>query len=117
MTVRVKCLGCGDMFRPNSAKQTHYCCAHCGDRVRNKKKRDRRLALERNLKILNALKIPIGLSMEVDMENLYDQGFDTEAYTDRIDYLLSDGFTMSTKALFGPYMIYNQQQKTYVKFL
>ena len=117
MTDRVKCLGCGDMFRPNSAKQTHYCCAQCGDRVRNKKKRDRRLALERNMRILNALKIPMGLTLEVDMEKLYNQGFDPEAYTDRINHLLFDGITTTSIGLFGPYMIYNQQNKTFIKFL
>lgn len=117
MTERVKCLGCGDLFRPKSAKQTHYCCSKCGDQVRNRKKRDRRLALERNIKLLNALKIPMGMTMMADMTKLYEKGFDPDAYTDRIDYLQSDGITTSTRALYGPYAIYNQHQKNFIKYL
>jgi hypothetical protein len=55
--------------------------------------------------------------LEVDMETLYNQGFDPEAYTDRINHLLFDGITTTSIGLFGPYMIYNQENKTFIKFL
>jgi predicted RNA-binding Zn-ribbon protein involved in translation (DUF1610 family) len=116
MTEKVKCLGCGDMFRPNSAKQTHYCCSKCGDQVRNRKKRDRRIALERNIRILHTYKIPVGYTRQVGIEDLKRQGFDFEAHSHRMNIPFPDGITFSTKLCFGPYLLYNEENKTYIKY-
>jgi hypothetical protein len=116
MMERKVCLTCGDTYRPNSAKQTHYFSAKCCDFARNKKKRDRRLALERNIRILHTYKIPVGYTRQVGIEDLKRQGFDFEAHSHRINIPFPDGITFSTKLCFGPYLLYNEENKTYVKY-
>jgi predicted RNA-binding Zn-ribbon protein involved in translation (DUF1610 family) len=116
MMERKVCLTCGDTYRPNSAKQTHYCSAQCGDVARNRKKRDRRLALERNIKILHTYKIPAGHARHISIDALKQQGFNFDAHSYRMNIPLSDGITFSSKLCFGPYLLYNEENKTYVKY-
>jgi hypothetical protein len=117
MEDRIKCLGCGKPFWPSSAKQTHYCSSGCGDRVRNHKKRDRRLALLRNIEILDALRIPVGHSMEVNLDDLCAQDFDPDAHTDRVDFWLSDGITQAVRIYMQRYLIYNRQNKITIQHM
>lgn len=112
-----KCLGCGNRFTPNSARQTHYCSAACGDRARNNRKRDRRLALRRNIEILDALKIPVGHSKEVDLDELCKHGFDPDVYTDCMDILLSDGITRACRIYMERYLIQNHRNTITIKHL
>ena len=112
-----KCLGCGNRFKPNSARQTHYCSAACGDRARNNRKRDRRLALRRNIEILDALKIPVGHSQEVNLDDLCNQGFDPDVNTDRMDILLSDGITRACRIYMERYLIQNHRNTITIQHL
>lgn len=112
-----KCLGCGERFTPNSARQTHYCSAACGDRARNNRKRDRRLALRRNIEILDALRIPVGHSQEVNLDDLCNQGFDPDVNTDRMDFLLSDGITRACRIYMERYLIQNHRNTITIQHL
>lgn len=113
----VKCLSCGERFVPNSARQTHYCSAACGDRTRNNRKRRRRLALRRNIEILDSLRVPVGYSQVVNLDDLCKQGFDPEVYTDRMDFLLTDGITRSCRIYIERYLIQNDQKNITIQYL
>ena len=113
----VKCLGCGEWFTPNSARQTHYCSAVCGNRARNNRKRDRRLALRRNIEILDALRIPIGHSQEVNLDDLCHQGFEPDVHTDRMDILLTDGITRACRIYMERYLIQNHRNTITIQHL
>ena len=112
-----KCLGCGEWFAPNSARQTHYCSTACGDRARNKLKRDRLLALRRNIEILDALRIPIGHSQEVNLDDLCNQGFDPDVHTDRMDFLMSGGITRACRIYMERYLIQNHRNTITIQHL
>ena len=112
-----KCLGCGERFTPNSARQTHYCSTVCGDRARNNRKRDRRLALRRNIEILDTLRIPVGHSQELDLDELCDEGFDPDVYTDRMDILLTDGITCACRIYMERYLIQNHRNTITIQHL
>jgi hypothetical protein len=113
----LECKGCGKLYWPCSAKQTHYCSSRCGDRVRNDRKRDRRLTLRKNIEILDALKIPVGYSLVVDINELYARDFNPEVFTERVDVLLPDGITQAVKIYMERYLIYNHQNKITIQHL
>jgi hypothetical protein len=89
----------------------------CGDRARNNRKRDRRLALLRNIEILDALRIPVGHSKEVNLDDLCDQGFDPDVNTDRMDFLLSDGITRACRIYMERYLIQNHRNTITIQHL
>jgi len=113
----LKCHGCNDLFSPNSARQTHYCSPECGNKARNERKRMRRLALRRNIEILDALRIPVGYSQDVDLDELYAQGFDPNVHTDRLDFLLPDGITQTCRIYMERYLIQNDSNTMTIQHL
>jgi hypothetical protein len=116
MMERKVCLTCGDTYRPNSAKQTHYFSAKCCDFARNKKKRDRRIALERNIKILHTYKIPAGHARPISIDALKQQGFNFKAHSYRMNIPLADDITYSFKLFFGLYLLYKEENEKHVKY-
>lgn len=117
MRSRRNCRSCGKLYWPNSAKQTHYCSVKCGDNSRNKRKSENRRTLQRNIQILQDYNIPLGNTREVDMSELERRGFDADVNTLFHKIHHADGITISAKIAFGPYVLYNENHKYYVKFL
>jgi hypothetical protein len=104
----LKCRYCGESFRPNSRKNTHYCSPRCGDHSRSNKKREVRLGKLKNKAILDSYKIVRNHRITVTKMELESKGFNGELF-DKIEYFpIANSTDQSSLVYYGYYIINNE---------
>lgn len=104
----IQCRNCGESYRPNSRKNTHYCSPRCGDDFRNKRKSEIRRGKLKNVAILDAYKIVRGHRISVTKAELDSKGFKGELF-DKIEYFpIANSTDKSSLVYYGYYTISNE---------
>ncbi len=104
----IQCRNCGESFRPNSRKNTHYCSPRCGYHFKNNKNREARIGRKKNEAILNTYKIVRGHRISVTQMELESKGFKGELF-DKIEYFpIANSTNKSSLAYYGYYSISNE---------
>lgn len=104
----IQCRNCGESFRPNSRKNTHYCTPRCGDHFRNNRKSEIRRGKLKNAAILDAYKIVRNHRISVTKAELDSKGFKGELF-DKIEYFpIASSTAKSGLVYYGYYTIVNE---------
>jgi hypothetical protein len=114
MAIEIKdrqCQNCGETYRPNSRKNTHYCSTQCGDHFRNNRKREKRLSRAKNKSILDSYQLVRGNRIYVTQKELEGKGFKGELF-DSIEYFpIPNSTAKSSIIYYGQYTLCNESGK------
>ena len=110
----IQCRNCGESFRPNSRKNTHYCTPRCGDHFRNNKKMHRRVGMKRNIQLLDKLDILSGSRKPIDVSILEKEGFDFKHYDAIKETPLPNSNQKATIFYFGHYSLHLENKLTFL---
>ncbi len=114
MAIEIKhsqCQNCGETYRPNSRKNTHYCSTRCGDHFRNNKKREVRIAKLKNSTILDSYNIIRGNRISVTKMELESKGFRAELYDSIEKFPIPNSTAKSSIIYYGKYTLCNENEK------
>ncbi len=110
----IQCRNCGESYRPNSRKNTHYCSPRCGDDFRNKRKSDIRLSKKRNILLLNKLDILSGSRKQIDVSTLAKEGFNFKCHDEIRETSLPNSNQKATVFYYGRYSLHNENNLTFI---